>query len=223
MTLESRRKKRKNMTTTNIATKLLEIQTELKAPKGQYNKFGNFNYRSAEDIIEAVKPICAKHGVLLTLRDELNHVGERYYIRAIARLTDCESAEYIETCAFAREAATKSGMDESQLTGSTSSYARKYALNGLFAIDDTKDADTDEFGAITGKGQSAKAKETTSRGGKKTSKSEPVTSGLSYREKVMIAGEERGLSAKALAEKYGLTRETTEERFKEVLKDLEGK
>ena len=76
--------------TKNIATKLLEIQTELKAPKGQYNKFGNFNYRSAEDIIEAVKPICAKHGVLLTLRDELNHVGERYYIKATARLTDCE-------------------------------------------------------------------------------------------------------------------------------------
>ena len=131
--------------TKNIATKLLEIQTELKAPKGQYNKFGNFNYRSAEDIIEAVKPICAKHGVLLTLRDELNHVGERYYIKATARLTDCESAEYIETCAFAREAASKSGMDDSQLTGSTSSYARKYALNGLFAIDDTKDADTDEY------------------------------------------------------------------------------
>ena len=202
--------------TKNIATKLLEIQTELKAPKGQYNKFGNFNYRSAEDIIEAVKPICAKHGVLLTLRDELNHVGERYYIKATARLTDCESAEYIETCAFAREAASKSGMDDSQLTGSTSSYARKYALNGLFAIDDTKDADTDEFGTITGKGQSAKTKETTSRGSKKTTE-------LSYREKVMIAGEERGLSAKALAEKYGLTRETTEERFKEVLKDLEGK
>lgn len=209
--------------TKNIATKLLEIQMELKAPKGQYNKFGNFNYRSAEDIIEAVKPICAKHGVLLTLRDELNHVGERYYIKATARLTDCESAEYIETCAFAREAASKSGMDDSQLTGSTSSYARKYALNGLFAIDDTKDADTDEFGTITGKGQPAKARETTSRGSKKATKPEPTAPELSYREKVMIAGEERGLSAKALAEKYGLTRETTEERFKEVLKDLEGK
>lgn len=134
----------------NIFEKLLAIQQELKAPKGQYNSFGKYSYRSCEDILEAVKPICAKYNCALVLSDTIIYLGDRYYIQATARLTDCEcKQEKEDTCitntAYAREEETKKGMDGSQITGTASSYARKYALNGLFCIDDTKDADTDEF------------------------------------------------------------------------------
>lgn len=122
--------------------KLLAIQTKLKAPKGQYNKFGNFNYRSAEDILEAVKPLNAEQGVLLTITDEIKEIGERVYVVATATVSD--GTDTLQVSAFAREPKNKRGMDESQITGATSSYARKYALNGLYAIDDNKDADTDE-------------------------------------------------------------------------------
>lgn len=133
----------------NIFEKLLAIQQELKAPKSQYNSFGRYSYRSCEDILEAVKPICAKYGVLLTISDELVYMGDRYYIKATAGLVDTvvtmDYVSKIENTAYAREEETKKGMDGSQITGTASSYARKYALNGLFCIDDTKDADTDEF------------------------------------------------------------------------------
>lgn len=134
----------------NIYEKLLNIQTELKAPKGQTNKFGGYKYRSCEDILEAVKPICKKYNTSLVLSDELVNIGDRYYIKAIAILYNTEKDEQgrLETVgnsAYAREAESKKGMDESQITGTASSYARKYALNGLFNIDDTKDADTNEF------------------------------------------------------------------------------
>ena len=122
--------------------KLLVIQTKLKAPKGQYNKFGNFNYRSAEDILEAVKPLNAEQGLLLTITDEIKEVGGRIYVVATATVSD--GTDTLQVSAFAREPENKKGMDESQITGATSSYARKYALNGLYAIDDNKDADTDE-------------------------------------------------------------------------------
>ena len=122
--------------------KLLAIQTKLKAPKGQYNKFGNFNYRSAEDILEAVKPLNAEQGVLLTITDEIKEIGGRVYVVATATVSD--GTDELKVSAFAREPENKKGMDESQITGATSSYARKYALNGLYAIDDNKDADTDE-------------------------------------------------------------------------------
>lgn len=129
----------------NIYEKLLAIQQELKAPKGQYNSFGKYKYRSCEDILEAVKPICAKHNALLTISDELVYMGDRYYIKATATLVDIIDFGEVKNTAFAREEETKKGMDGSQITGTASSYARKYALNGLFCIDDTKDADTDEF------------------------------------------------------------------------------
>lgn len=134
----------------NIYEKLSEIQNELKAPKGQYNSFGKYKYRSCEDILEAVKPICKKYGAVLVLSDTLVNIGDRYYIQATARLTNIESQkENEDTCisntAYAREELEKKGMDGSQITGTASSYARKYALNGLFNIDDTKDADTDEY------------------------------------------------------------------------------
>ena len=121
-------------------------QAELKAPKNQYNSFGKYSYRSCEDILEAAKPVCAKYGLLLTVSDEVVHEGERYYIKATAALYDAQggSDEVMSATAYAREALDKKGMDDSQITGTASSYARKYALNGLFCIDDTKDADTQD-------------------------------------------------------------------------------
>jgi ERF superfamily. len=118
------------------------IQQELKAPKNQRNNFGNYNYRSCEDILEAVKPLCAKHSATLILSDEIVVIGVRFYVKATALFICCDTTTTVS--AFAREAENKKGMDESQVTGAASSYARKYALNGLFLIDDTKDADTDE-------------------------------------------------------------------------------
>lgn len=128
----------------NIYTKLSHIQNELKAPKNQFNKFGNYKYRSCEDILEALKPLCAKYKATLIIYDEIVMIGDRYYVKAMAKLYDQETTEYIEAYAFARESQSKKGMDDSQVTGATSSYARKYALNGLFNIDDTKDFDTNE-------------------------------------------------------------------------------
>lgn len=156
-----------------IYEKLSKIQEELKAPKGQYNSFGKYKYRSCEDILEAVKPLLVKNKLSLQLYDELIVIGEstpttyeetyydkdlkrensrivvtgnqRYYIKATARLLDIEDNSTMENTAYAREDETKKGMDGSQITGTASSYARKYALNGLFLIDDTKDADTDEY------------------------------------------------------------------------------
>ncbi len=118
--------------------KLAKIQKELKAPKGQLNKFGGYNYRSCEDILEAVKPLL--DGAILTLQDEIINIGDRFYVKATATFTDGTYTHSVT--AMAREPETKKGMDESQITGMASSYARKYALNGLFCIDDTKDADT---------------------------------------------------------------------------------
>jgi hypothetical protein len=156
----------------NIKEKLLNIQNELKAPKNQRNSFGGYKYRSAEDILEAVKPIAHKYKTIVNLSDEIIVIGQhnpivyeqevydtklkkmivvknitgdqRFYIKATATLIDTESSETIVTTANAREEENKRGMDQSQITGTASSYARKYAMNGLFAIDDTKDADTDE-------------------------------------------------------------------------------
>lgn len=127
------------MATKTLQQKLIEIQAELKAPKSQFNKFGGYNYRNCEDILEAVKPLCAKHEIVPLLSDEIVMIGDRFYIKATAKVTD--GKDEIATTAFARESKDKKGMDESQITGSASSYARKYALNGLFCIDDTKDAD----------------------------------------------------------------------------------
>ena len=123
-----------------LIDKLAAIQTKLHSPKNQKNTFGGYNYRSCEDILEAVKPLLA--GLVLTITDEVTEVGGRIYVKATARLTDGKDA--MTATAFAREAESRKGMDESQITGSTSSYARKYALNGLFLIDDNKDADSQD-------------------------------------------------------------------------------
>ena len=158
----------------NIYEKLLKIQMELKAPKGQTNKFGGYKYRSCEDILEALKPLCEKYKVSLVLNDDIVVIGEgnsqtlknidkkndvtveeitsgqRFYVKATAMLYNIEldkngRLETVGNTAYARESESKKGMDESQITGTASSYARKYALNGLFLIDDQKDADTDEY------------------------------------------------------------------------------
>lgn len=139
----------------NIHEKLQRVQSNLKAPKNQYNKFGGYNYRNCEDIQEAVKPLLKAVKAALVVGDELVLIGDRYYIKATARFIDCESGETVENTAYAREEQEKKGMDVSQVTGSTSSYARKYALNGLFCIDDVKDADNqNNASGGTGKGTS---------------------------------------------------------------------
>ena len=129
----------------SVLKKLSIIQLELKVPKNQRNSFGNYNFRSCEDIMEASKPICSKHNCLLLCTDEIVYVGERYYIKATATLYDLDSNESISVTAEAREEETKKGMDASQITGASSSYARKYALNGLLQLDDNKDPDTNEY------------------------------------------------------------------------------
>lgn len=129
-----------------IKKKLLQVQSDLKAPKGQYNSFGKYNYRSAEDILEAVKPLLHNEGLVQTISDEIVSVGDRIYVKSIVTLYDAESDESLSVSALAREDETKKGMDSSQITGSTSSYARKYALNGMYAIDDTKDLDATNTG-----------------------------------------------------------------------------
>lgn len=181
---------------------LLQIQSELKAPKGQYNSFGKYKYRSCEDILEAVKPLCVKYGVVLTLSDEIVQVGERYYIKATARLQK-EGCTDVSVTAYAREALDKKGMDDSQITGTASSYARKYALNGLFCIDDTKDADTDEY-----------VKKTKAGAKSDTSNKE------AWREKVIEAAKAKGIGMKEVAKDYKLNSATTVDRFKEVYEDL---
>ena len=125
----------------SIYAKLIKVQNELKAPKNQYNSFGKYAYRNCEDICEAVKPILLEHNLAMFIGDSVELIGDRYYIKATVTVVDTETGETLTNSALAREEENKKGMDSSQVTGSTSSYARKYALNGMFLIDDTKDSD----------------------------------------------------------------------------------
>ena len=129
-----------------VNEKLLKVQTELKAPKNRKNSFGNYSYRSCEDILEAVKPLLAEVKAFIKLSDMIQQIGDRYYVNATAWFVDCENeGEMISADAYAREPEDKKGMDAAQITGTASSYARKYALNALLLIDDAKDPDTDEY------------------------------------------------------------------------------
>jgi hypothetical protein len=128
----------------DMIKELAQIQNEVKVLKGQYNSFGKYKYRSCEDILTAIKPVLLKHGCQLTITDDVIAVGSRIYIKATVTLVDADG-NIETTCALARESETKKGMDDSQITGTASSYARKYALSGLLLLDDTKDADTDEY------------------------------------------------------------------------------
>ena len=129
----------------DIHKKLQRIQAELKVPKSKYSEYGGYNYRSLEDIYEAAKPLLNEEGLLLTLEDKIVMIGNRIYVKATAILRDTKDDRTIETAAYAREEESKKKMDVAQITGSASSYAKKYALNNLFLLDDSKDADTDEY------------------------------------------------------------------------------
>lgn len=189
----------------NKYEKLLGIQSELKAPKGQFNKFGNYNYRSCEDILEAVKPLNVKYKTTVYLTDKVIQMGGRYYVEATAHFVDVESCESIEITAYAREEESKKGMDGSQVTGASSSYARKYALNGLFDIDDTKDSDTTN----DGKGQA-----------QKPSTQQPAA--VNYRNEFIKLCKEKGFDPIQCAAQYRITKQTTQEQYKVVCEMLKG-
>ena len=176
----------------NIQEKLTTIQLDLKAPKSKRSNFGNYNYRSCEDILEAVKPLLAANMCSLTLDDDILCIRDRVYVKATATLTDHAEGATISTHAFAREAETKKGMDESQITGTASSYARKYALSGLFAIDDTKDADTDEYQGRETPRQTAKQEP------KQTAK--PFKCSVCGNDVVPVSFDGKNYSARAIAE-----------------------
>ena len=171
-----------------IYAALMAVQAELKAPKNQHNSFGKYDYRSAEDIIEAVKPLLKKNGLFLTMSDDIVQIGDRYYVRATVSVTDIVTGESVAASALAREAAQKKGMDESQVTGTASSYARKYALNGLFAIDDTKDADTDQYKQQTREPAKASQNEDMMAKAKKQLKAEVDRIGCTWDEVREVSG-----------------------------------
>jgi len=176
--------------------KLLKVQQELKAPKNQKNNFGGYNYRSCEDIFEAVKPLLEKEKLTLRVTDELVLIGDRYYIKATAILSD--GKETIENVAYAREEETKKGMDGSQITGASSSYARKYALNGLFLIDDVKDSDSTNDGSEKPK---VEIKKVTPKKAVTTEVAKPVETTSNGDE--LMSLEDKGEITKMIAE-YGL-------------------
>ncbi len=195
-----------------VYEKLLKVQTTLKAPKSQYNAFGKYNYRNCEDILEAVKPICKEVNALVYLSDEIELIGERYYVKATARFIDPESGEGIYAVAYAREEETKKGMDGSQVTGASSSYARKYALNGLFDIDDTKDSDTTN---THGKEEKPAYQEN------KTDFQPAKPKAKSPRETLIAKLKEKGINAAEYAKEKGLNPQTADERYLELLKELD--
>lgn len=128
-----------------VYQKLANVQRVLKCSKSKYNSFGKYKYRSCEDILEAAKPLCIEQGLVLLVSDDIALIGERYYVKSEAKVVDVENGETVSNVAYAREEENKKGQDAPQTTGTTSSYARKYALNGLFCLDDTQDADTEEY------------------------------------------------------------------------------
>ena len=194
------------METKNLYEKLLSVQTMLKAPKSQYNAFGKYNYRNCEDILEAVKPLCKEVKALVYLTDEIVLIGERHYVKATALFVDVESENQIEVTAYAREEETKKGMDGSQVTGASSSYARKYALNGLFDIDDTKDSDT-----------------TNTHGKEETPKQDkPTPKQKTPRELLIAKLKAKGIDPTVYAQEKGLTKGTSEETCAKLLAELEG-
>lgn len=188
----------------NVYEKLANVQSALKAPKGQYNSFGKYKYRSCEDIVESVKPLLKQNGLLLTLNDELVLVGDRFYVKATASVWDTADGSRIMVTAYAREEETKKGMDGSQVTGASSSYARKYALNGILAIDDTKDSDSTNIGDHHEQPkEQPKAKNT-----------------LPPRDQLIARLKELNINVKAYAAANNITPETTDEGYLKCLREL---
>lgn len=198
--------------------KLIEIQTKLKAPKNLYNKFGNYNYRNAEGILEAVKPYLAELKCALTLTDSIIERGGKNYVEATATLWDEDGTEIMSVTACAREAESKKGMDDSQITGATSSYARKYALNGLFDLDDTKDPDTNEYHEQ--KEPVAQKQPTAPKEFKPSSRPEKPKITKTNRELAIEEYKKTGKPVTNLAEEYGVTKETTEKEWAEILNKI---
>lgn len=192
----------------SLNEKLMRIQVELKAPKNLYNSFGKYHYRNAEGIQEALKPMEKAFGVVTTLSDSIEEVGGRIYVKATATLTDVETGDQIAVTAYAREAADKKGMDDSQVTGATSSYARKYALNGLFLLDDTKDTDTEEY-------QSA-VKQSGNKGTSETETEPEPANEPDYRSMLRTLIQKNNLDAHAIATKFGLSKNSTNEDFEKA-------
>lgn len=198
-----------------LQDKLQAIQCNLKAPKNLYNSFGKYKYRNVEGIQEALKPMLAEYGVTVTLADEIVEVGGRVYVKATATIADCESGETLSVSAYAREAETKKGMDDAQVTGATSSYARKYALNGLFLLDDTKDVDTEEYQAQSKRGTKAKAEPKNNND--LPFEIETDTKPKSYREQLRDFCQENFYDQKAIIQICGLNENSTEDDFKAAL------
>jgi hypothetical protein len=188
----------------NVYEKLANVQSALKAPKGQYNSFGKYKYRSCEDIVESVKPLLKQNGLLLNLTDSIVLIGDRYYVKATAIIIDTADGNMISVEAYAREEESKKGMDGSQVTGASSSYARKYALNGIFAIDDTKDSDSTNTGDEPPKDQ-PKAPQ------KK----------LSPRDQLIARLKELNISVNAYAQSKGIKAGDPDEVYLKCLKELE--
>ncbi len=187
----------------SVYEKLANVQSALKAPKGQYNSFGKYKYRSCEDIVESVKPLLKQNGLLLTLSDEIVLIGDRFYVKATAIVTDIKDGGYVDVCAFAREEESKKGMDGSQVTGASSSYARKYALNGMFAIDDTKDSDS------------------TNTHGQDEQPRQETPKGKTPRQMLIARLHELGIDVNAYATANNLNGKTDDETFMRLLKELE--
>lgn len=199
----------------NIYEKLMNVQASLKAPKGQYNSFGKYKYRSCEDIVESVKPLLKQYGLMLCMTDEVIQVGERFYIKATATVFDIADGNVVVVSALAREEETKKGMDGSQVTGASSSYARKYALNGLFAIDDTKDSDSTNTHGQDAPDEVPKAIP------KDTSKKEtPKAKSKTPREMLIDRLHELHMDVKKYAKDNNLNGETSPETFMRLLKEL---
>ena len=192
----------------NVYMKLVEVQSKLKAPKSQFNKFGNYAYRNCEDILEALKPLLNEVKAIINISDDVVLVGERYYIKATVRFICAETGEIIEASAMAREEENKKGMDSSQLTGSTSSYARKYALNGLFAIDDTKDSDTTN---------------THNKDTSKASNNNEVISEAQVKRLFVLAKGKDTDKVKSVVDKYGFksSKDITKDKYNSICEEIE--
>ena len=192
----------------NVYMKLVEVQSKLKAPKSQFNKFGNYAYRNCEDILEALKPLLNEVKAIINISDDVVLVGERYYIKATVKFICAESGEVIEASAMAREEENKKGMDSSQLTGSTSSYARKYALNGLFAIDDTKDSDTTN---------------THNKDTSKASNNNEVISEAQVKRLFVLAKGKDTDKVKSVVDKYGFksSKDITKDKYNSICEEIE--
>lgn len=192
----------------NVYEKLANVQAALKAPKGQYNSFGKYKYRSCEDIVESVKPLLKQNGLLLTMSDEIRNIDGRFYVSATATIIDIKDGTSVMATAYAREEETKKGMDGSQVTGASSSYARKYALNGLFAIDDNKDSDATNTGDYEPKPE-----------GKQVASQEAKTS--TPRQRLIAKLNELNIEVNAYAKANNLNGKTDNETFERLLKELE--